>query len=376
MKHLCIKHSNSLITSMPAATMAPILGSQCGFLQYLTMSIDCLGLHGPAIVALAALTRLECLEVCSNQGLPNGLDPRCPVVSLHAVAGRGDKYSFASLSCPHRSTKYCFRFLQVTLKNALFEDRGLTLLWTVEKLPDLTDLRIMHKGRASDLAAPISGSHGLPECKELAELHSRSLTQLFVSMLGGPPENNTLLLSGLPELRSCTICGSEPATPLNMRIDGASFSGAPQLQELHIENDQGLQLQHDSFQQLSALTWLGLKRCGLSSVPANMSAIGATLCALDLSHNRIELDGAAVADILQCSSLRAIDLYRQDISTWQSMLGPEWDSVDQQIAWEQVLPTKFCVNSLTHLLHLTFAFGMQHGRELHVKLDSTGIVGT
>ena len=93
----------------------------------------------------------------------------------------------ASQSC---CTDASYWFLQVTIDNMLFQDRGVTLLRTVQMLPALTDLCIDYQGEVSKLRAPVSDSNGLPRCKELAELRSRSLTDLKVWMFGGPSQGN------------------------------------------------------------------------------------------------------------------------------------------------------------------------------------------
>ena len=220
------------------------------------------------------------------------------------------------------------------MQNVLFNDRGATLLWTVHKLPALTDLTIYRDGHISELRGPVSDSNGLPRCEELATLRSGSLTELDIGMLDGPLEGNTLRLNGLPRLKSCTLHG-EPGMPLNVRIDGASFQGAPQLQSLRIENDEGLQLEQGSLTQLRVLTKLTLMRCGLRSVPADVACLGSTLRELDRSHNhRMQIDASAVTSVLQCSYLEDIYLYKPDIAEWGGRLGPAWLPIQQHIAVE------------------------------------------
>ena len=262
------------------------------------------------------------------------------------------------------------RFLfQVSFYHALFSDRGATLLWTVQKLPALTELRIVKEGQTADLDAPVSDSHGLPGCNELAQLRSCSLTQLTLWLLGGPPEGETLRLSGLPELRSCLLVGDRQLPP-NIRIDAASFQGTPQLQDLHVNGDAGFQLQPGSLGQLSVLTSLTLMECGLRSVPTDIASLGATLCQLDLSHNsRMQFDADAVSSILQCSSLVHISLYKSDIVAWERMLGNTWQQVEQHMAEEGFVPALFSMNSLKNLMYLPDAFRVRHGRALHCCFD-------
>ena len=89
-----------------------------------------------------------------------------------------------------------------------FEDRGAALIRTVRRLPALVDLSIYYYDWRGDELAVIRDNAGLPRCEELAELRSQSLTKLHVSMLGGPGNSSPLRLSGLPELRTCQLCGA------------------------------------------------------------------------------------------------------------------------------------------------------------------------
>ena len=260
------------------------------------------------------------------------------------------------------------------VNNVLFEDRGAILLWTVQKLPALRDLCVSYESEVANLDAPVSDSNGLPRCEELAELHSHSLTELKLWMLGGPADGNTLRLSGLPELRSCIIM-TDHKMPLSMRIDATSFQGAPQLRDLYIDGDERLQLQNGNLEQLSALTSLALVQCGLRSVPASIACLSA-LRELNLNDNpRMQIDGAAVASILQCSSLRAIGLHKPDINTWEDSLGPAWQQVERHMAQEGFVPAQYSLNSLQNLVDLPYAFRKRHDRDLHFRLDGGGICG-
>ena len=161
---------------------------------------------------------------------------------------------------------------------------------------------------------PLRGSHGLPHCKQLARLHSQSLIELRVRMLDGPAFGNALQLGSLPELRACIPVG-EGKWPLNLRINPTSLEGAPQLQSLHLYDDEGLQMQQRSLVQLTVLTDLALVECGLRSVPSDVASLSATLHVLDLGGSgRLQVDGAAVASILACSELRTLGLYNLDIA--------------------------------------------------------------
>ena len=52
--------------AMPSMVVATICGSQCGSLRSLYLELGTVGLLGSQIAALAALTRLEHLEVRSR----------------------------------------------------------------------------------------------------------------------------------------------------------------------------------------------------------------------------------------------------------------------------------------------------------------------
>ena len=184
------------------------------------------------------------------------------------------------------------------MRRTRFEDRGAALISTVQLLPALTNLDILDYDDPEferDLSR--RDDNGMPWCSELAKLRSRSLTQLTVNMLGGPPEGNTLRLVGLPELRALELRGV-PEIQLNMRIDPSSFAEVPLRQSLHIIRDSALHLEPGSLSQLTALTSLQLARCGLTSVPTDVTSLSATLCELDLSSNSISVDGSVIASIL------------------------------------------------------------------------------
>ena len=121
--------------------------------------------------------------------------------------------------------------LQVTANIVLYDDRCAMLLRTIKHLPALARLDVHFDGDLGDMRHDPDECHGLPRCKELAKLHSRSLTQLRVCMLGGPEDRNTLRVAGLPELRSCALVGDAQLPELNLRLDAASFQGAPKLQD-------------------------------------------------------------------------------------------------------------------------------------------------
>ena len=195
---------------MPAVTTAMIMGSQCSSLRELCVEVNGVGLDGVEVAALAALTRLHKLEVIADD---------------------------------------------------LLKDRGETLLWTVACLPALLELIVSYNNRGVLQWGSTGGvEHGLPRCYELAQLRSNSLTRLRVSMLGGPPQHNTLRLIGLPRLESCVINAASGAygCTANIRIDADSLKGVQHLRELRINGDAGLKLQPHCFTGLTALTSLSL----------------------------------------------------------------------------------------------------------------------
>lgn len=131
---------------------------------------------------------------------------------------------------PHHAQPYADA-RQVLARQEHFVDRGAALLSTIQSLPALADLDIIDYDDPEYECDHSSSDNGMPWCCELAELRSRSLTQLTVGMLGGPPEGNTLRLVGLPELRELSVLGL-PGVPMHIRIDAESFAGAPHLQSL------------------------------------------------------------------------------------------------------------------------------------------------
>ena len=254
-------------------------------------------------------------------------------------------------------------------EDGLFDDRGATLLWTIQQLPALLELYIPFEGLRVDLPSPISNRYGLPQCKQLATLHSRSLTRLEVHMLNDTAEDNTLRLSGLPELRSVTLQG-KIGLPTNIVLDAASFQGAPKLQALQLRFDEGLQFQDGTLQELAALTALTVEECGLRSVPANLASLSATLRVLDLSSNdHLQLDAAAVDSICGCSQLRTFDLYKRNVLEWREYLANDaWQELQQHMTRAGYVPAQLSLESVMQLMRLPVAFREQHGRDLHVIL--------
>ena len=229
------------------------------------------------------------------------------------------------------------------MRNVLFDDRGATLLSTVQLLPALTELDIYGTDGEAVLIDPVSDDNGLPRCRELAELHSRSLTWLRVCMIDGPADGNVLRLKELPQLRSVELNGHLEYPPIHMRIDAASFEGTPKLQNLHLQDDRGLVLQDGSLQQLTALTALRLLRCNLHSIPADLASVGMTLRVLDMSLNRqLRVSHSAAASILQCSRLEKLGMHG---------------------------PTHLDIDTVEHLLMLPLSFQKQHRRDLDIFFD-------
>ena len=235
----------------------------------------------------------------------------------------------------------------MVVRTVPFEDRAATLLRTVCQLPALTDLNIHSQEDDHCRRPPLRDYYGLPRCRELAELQSPSLTRLRVCMLELYGEDNPLRLAGLPELRSCHITGIRAAA-LNMDIDDASFQAVPQLQALTLRNVDQLQLPSGSLAQLTALTALTLIDCGLDGVPADLALLSGTLSVLDVSGNEdLQVDSAAIANILACNQLRTFGCYKPVTQDYES-------------------------DTLMHLVRLPMAFFKRHGRELDVFVDCKG----
>ena len=282
-----------------------------------------------------------------------------------------------SLSCGHEAVsrkasvyrqylRRCVDARQVFVRQEHFVDRGAALLSTVALLPALAELDILDYDETEGSRQLSSKDNGMPWCSELAELRSRSLTQLMINMLGGPAEGNTLRVVGLPELRALELRG-EPHVPLNMRIDPSSFEGAPQLQSLHVHTDEALQLEPGSLSQLTALTSLKLTRCGLRSVPADVASLSATLCELDLSSNSIPVDGSVIASVLECGRLSTLALRSTSVYYWKDELGGDVrHRVTRQMERQGFFPVQLSLDSLQRLMQLPMTFYKRHGRELHV----------
>ena len=245
---------------------------------------------------------------------------------------------------------------------ALLASRGAPLFRTVQRLPALLDLDVDTEGQ---LHAAVSAGNGLPRCEELAQLHSRSLTQLSVSVLEGPEEEGApLRLHALPELRSCELVGSALADAC-VRIDPVSFRGVPQLQNLYLDNVWELDLQDGSLAQLNALTSLSIVNCALKKVPADMASSADTLCQLDLSSNGdLQIDSAASACIVQCRKLRLLSLWKPDIHEWGDFYD---DAFEQHMDHVGYAPSLWSAESVRQLALLPCTFLKRHGRDLNLR---------
>ena len=139
-----------------------------------------------------------------------------------------------------------------------------------------------------------------------------------------------------------------------------ALQGAPQLHSLDVWWDRALHLQQGSFQQLTALTSLKLVRCGLQSVPADIIALSATLCEVDLTINdRLQIDGAAVARIVACSRLRTLD-----VSKWE--ITAQW--AEEYKEQDGYVPAAFSTMTVSYLIKLPLAFHKRHRRALNVSV--------
>ena len=254
--------------------------------------------------------------------------------------------------------------LQVTVRDTLLAARAAPLFRTIQRLPVLLDLDVNYEGRFRGLYTAASAGDGLPRCEELAELHSRTLTRLRVSMLDGQEDGDLLRLSALPELRSCELLGSEHLGG-HIVIDAATFCGAPQLKNLCTDTLWELDLQDGSLAHLGALTSLALINCGLLKVPADVAPLRHTLCELDLSDNEhLQIDDAAMACIVQCSRLSMLSICKPDIYAWAGYFYENWESVVRHMHGLHYAPSLWSSESVRYLVQLPSAFRTQHGRDL------------
>lgn len=254
---------------------------------------------------------------------------------------------------------------QVYLNNVLLEDRGETLLWTIQQLPALTVFHLRHFGSIRDLVAPIGNEFGLPRCKELATMHSCSLESLELAMLDERAAGSALRLGDLPELRSCVLTGHPEMPVLKLCIDAASFSGAPELEELHLQYDRSLKLQPGSLNQLTGLTKLALLECGLQTVPSVVTALCSTLFVLDLSGNdSLQLDDAGVKIIVACSQLRTLSMCKHEVREWEDCFGLKRKRQERGYG-----PSPWSLRSVLHLTQLPSAFCKRYGQSLDLRLE-------
>ena len=270
----------------------------------------------------------------------------------------------------HRVVTGCFA-VQVWVGGMLFEDRGAALIRTVGQLPAVLNFELDYDWDSShDQDVRVSDGSGLPRCQELAELHSRSLVRMRVCMLDGPSEDNMLRLSGLPELLECELEGQacQPTT-FSLRTDAASFAGAPQLQMLSMSWLDALHLENGSLGQLTALTHLTLRGCGLRSVPADIASLRGSLRTLSMHDNhRMQIDAAALGTLVMCSQLEGLGLCKPDIDWWSDKFDGVWHRFEQHMSEEGYIPAQWSSESIRNLVQLPDTFRLRHGRTLKCYL--------
>ncbi len=265
---------------------------------------------------------------------------------------------------PYKYPMGCVLYQQVATHHEYGGDHSAALIWTVARLPALLDLTMRFHAISMNAEDGADDGLGLPRCQELAELHSRSLTQLRVDLFGDAEDSNMLRLIGLPALRCCQLRGGL-CSPL--RTDAATFQGAPQLQSLRVDRFEDFQLHHESLRQLTGLTSLTIEGSALRSMPAALVASpSATLRVLDLSYNdRLQVDAAAVAAILQCSRLTTLGLYKPGVVKWH--VRPDvWEPLARHHEEKGYTKAHYSVESLRHMMQLPLAFHKQHARDLMV----------
>ena len=162
------------------------------------------------------------------------------------------------------------------------------------------------------------------------------------------------------------------AMPAAVVVDATSFRGPPKLRDLRLRCvNVPLGLQDGSLEQLTALTALGLRGCGLQRVPDGVASLSPTLCVLDLSDNgRLKVDAAPMAMIPKCSKLRTLALYKSNIREWKGKVdGAVWQGISMHTDREGYVPAQFSSDSLTQLLRLPSSFRKRHNRDLDILTD-------
>ena len=164
----------------------------------------------------------------------------------------------------------------------------------------------------------------------------------------------------LPELRRLELFGDRPVRTLRFERD--SFVGASKLESVLVIRAGLLAIMPDSFVGLTALkARRKLHECGVSHIPAAVTALSGSLTSLVLyGNNALQLTSDDVARVLTLRKLRILNLQKR---SFKVVMGHP-AAANTVAAHLRYQPALWSPRSLQHLIELSSAFVVQHGRAL------------
>ena len=140
-----------------------------------------------------------------------------------------------------------------------------------------------------------------------------------------------------------------------LRIDRDSFAGAAKLEFLSLDKFATVKLMPDCVSGLVGLATLELKGCGLTSIPAALTALSGSLTRLALPRNQaLQVSDEDVKTILILQQLKLLDL-----PEYAPQAAETYDHLTELAPWS--------LRSLQHLHDLQAAYHAQHGRLVVLK---------
>jgi len=102
-----------------------------------------------------------------------------------------------------------------------------------------------------------------------------------------------------------------------------------------------------------------------------VASLGATLKILDLGDNDLmQLDVAAVSEVLACAQLRTLGMSNGTIYNWRDEFEHRvWRASSDRMAQQGFIPAQLSLQTVQYTLELTSGFRCQHGRELKVVVN-------
>ena len=167
------------------------------------------------------------------------------------------------------------------------------------------------------------------------------------------------LLVQMPALRraSITVCGCCHSDSV-LRIEQGSFVGAAKLESLVLSGPANVTLMTDSFSMLAELTTVELEACGLSSIPAALTALSGSLTRLALPRNHaLQVADEDIKTFLALPQLQMLDLRKR---------APQAAVTYEGLRMTELAP--WSMRSLQRLCNLQATYHAQHGRLVALEM--------